>query len=87
MVSEIGVVCSQACLDALKAFQERVKEDVPHPVKHPLLSRGAVRGLIAVAILFAAAYVILCFRARQILALQEVLEQLKTWLDYLWLLI
>lgn len=78
MVSEIGVVCSQACLDAIKAFQDRVKDDVPSP-KRPWLSRGAIRGILAVVILFAIAYAILCFQSRSLLSLDDVLDRLSHW--------
>jgi hypothetical protein len=82
MVSEIGVVCSQACLDAIKAFQDRVKEDVPRPAKRPWLSRGAIRGILAVVVLFGIVYGILCLRARQLLSPDDVLEQLDHWFQF-----
>lgn len=83
MVSEVGVVCSQACLDAIKAFQERIKEDVPYPARHPWISRKAIKGFLAAAILLLVAYGILCFRAGRILSPEDVLDQLDTWVRYI----
>jgi len=81
MISEIGVVCSQVCLDAVKQFQERVKDDVPR-AKRPLLSRGAVKGILAVLVLFGIAYGILCFGQRRLLSLSDVLDQIETWVRF-----
>jgi len=81
MISEVGVVCSEACLDAIKQFQDRVKEDAPRP-KRPLLSRGAVKGVLAVVILFGIAYAILCFQLRRILSPSDVLDRLETWVRF-----
>ena len=78
MVSEIGVVCSQACLDAIKAFHERVKE-VPHPRKRSFLSGRTVKGLLAVVILFAIAYAIVCFRAGEMLGPFDAVDQFISW--------
>jgi len=82
MVTEVGVVCSQQCLDAIKAFQERVKDDVPKRRRHPLLSRGALSGLFAVVILFGIAYVVLCYRAGRLLSFSDVLDMLDGWVRF-----
>ena len=82
MVSEIGVVCSQACLDAIKAFQERVGEEVPRPAKRRWLSGGVIRGILTVVVLFGIAYGILCFRERRLLSLDDVLELLSGWFRF-----
>ena len=79
MVSEVGVVCSPQCLDAIKAFQDRVKDDVPRRRRHPLLSRGAISGLLAIVFLFGMAYVILCWRAGKILSFPEVMDMMEGW--------
>jgi hypothetical protein len=81
LVSEVGVVCSEACLDAIKQFQDRVKEDAPRP-KRSWISRGLVRSLLAIVILFGIAYAILCFRLRRILSPSDVLDQLDTWVRF-----
>jgi hypothetical protein len=82
LVSEVGVVCSAECLDAIKRFQARIKDDVPHPAKRPLLSRGAFRALLALLILVALAYAILCYQSRRILTPAEILDQLRNWLPF-----
>jgi hypothetical protein len=79
MVSEVGVVCSQQCLDAIKTFQDRISDDVPYRKRHPLLGRGVVRGLMAIAILLAIAYAILCFREGEILMPGDVLDMFAHW--------
>ena len=79
MVSEVGVVCSQQCLDAIKTFQDRVADDVPKRARHGLMSKGAVRALLATAILFAVAYGILCLRAGRLLSAADVLDQMRSW--------
>lgn len=80
MVSEVGVVCSQQCLDAIKTFQDRVGEDVPKRARHGLMSKNAVKALMAAVVLFALAYGILCLRAGRVLSLDDVLDQLRSWL-------
>jgi hypothetical protein len=78
MVSEIGVVCSQACLDAIKAFQERVKDDGPS-AKRPLIRRETIKKLVVVVVLLGIAYAILCYRSGEILSPSDVLDQLTSW--------
>jgi len=81
-VSEIGVVCSPECLDAIKRFQQRIKDDVPRPARRPLLSRGAVKVLLAVLILLGIVYAILSYQAGQVLAPSGLLDQLRDWLPF-----
>jgi len=78
IVTEVGVVCSQQCLDAIKAFQERIKDDVPKPRRHSFL-RSLIKSLLGVAILFGIAYAILCWRAGRVLSWSGVLDQLRGW--------
>jgi hypothetical protein len=83
MVSEVGVVCSQECLDAVKTFHERIKDDLPHPARRPLLARKPIRALLAVLILLGIAYGVLCYRAGRILGPSEILDQLGEWVGLL----
>jgi hypothetical protein len=55
LVSEVGVVCSEMCLDAIKSFQERVGDDTPKR-RRLWLKSPAVQMIVAIALVIAAAY-------------------------------
>jgi len=79
MITDVGVVCSYACLEAVKAFQDRVGSDVPRP-RRSLRWARTLKGLFVVAVLFGIAYGILCFRAGRLLSALDVLGLLSTWI-------
>jgi len=79
LVSEVGVVCSEQCLDAIKSFQERVKDDVPRRRRRWLPRIGAWRGLLAIVVLAAVAYGLACWREGELLAPDDFLSVLSSW--------
>lgn len=76
------MVCSYACLEAVKAFQDRVSDDVPRPRRSLRLGR-ALKSLVAAAVLFGIAYGILCFRQGRMLSASDVLGLLSAWIGTL----
>lgn len=83
IITDVGVVCSQQCLDAIKAFQERVKDDVPYRSRRRLLSKGTVKGLLAAIVLFAAAYGILCWQEGRVLTPADLRDQFDYFVRFL----
>ena len=80
MVSEVGVVCSEECLDAIKQFQARVGDDLPGRKRRWFLPLGPVRGIVALLVVAAIVYGILCALEGRVLSAPEALEEILSWI-------
>ncbi len=77
LVSEVGVVCSQNCLDAIKAFQARVGDELPRKARRPFFRSGLGRGLIAILVILAVVYGILCLQEGGIVSPEDIPSRLQ----------
>lgn len=79
MVSEVGVVCSEQCLDAIKAFQERVGDDLPRRRRNPV--QTILKWVAILGVVIAVAYGVMCFMEGELLTPGSFVESIKALIE------